>query len=384
MQSFDFENIRPYRDNEVHDVIVSLLGEQELTSNFPALFPGKDIEQVKAYLLSLTNVDDFQTHVVAAWLDEMKKVVTNGVEMTLAEGIDTRLPYLFITNHRDIVLDSAYLQTLLIKKGMMLTEIAIGDNLLKRPWIKQLVRLNRSFIVERDLGVKEQMVSSMRLSAYIRQTVGSRSIWIAHREGRAKDSDDRTQPALLKMMAMSDEGDDWAVGMKQLRFCPTVINYEYDPCDFLKAKEMQQKRDDAEWKKGPTDDLTSMKTGIFGWKGKVTYYVTGLMEREIDQIAQATTRRNERINALAAAIDHRLHSHYDLMTTHRVAHDLVTGERRFADTYSDDDKSRFLDYVDCQVAKVDLERRDDAFLKSKIMEMYANPAINYLAATERG
>ena len=159
MQSFDFENIRPYRDNEVHDVIVSLLGEQELTSNLPALFPGKDIEQVKAYLLSLTNVDDFQTHVVAAWLDEMKKVVTNGVEMTLAEGIDTRLPYLFITNHRDIVLDSAYLQTLLIKKGMMLTEIAIGDNLLKRPWIKQLVRLNRSFIVERDLGVKEQMVS---------------------------------------------------------------------------------------------------------------------------------------------------------------------------------------------------------------------------------
>lgn len=384
MPSFDFENIRPYRDEEVHDIIVSLLDEQELTEQLPVLFKGKDMEQLKAYLLSLRTVDEFQIHVVAAWLEGLKKVATKGVEMDFTACPDERQAYMFITNHRDIVLDSAFLQTLLINRGMMLTEIAIGDNLLKRPWIKKLVRLNRSFIVERDLGVKEQMMSSMRLSAYIRTTLHERhrSIWIAQREGRAKDSNDRTQPALLKMMAMSDEGGDWAEGMKQLRFCPTAISYEYDPCDYLKAKEMQQRRDDAEWKKGPTDDLVSMKTGIFGWKGKVQYRMAGTLEKEIDEIAKATTRKNERINALAEVIDRKIHSNYELMVTHRVAHDIVTGERTFAGTYSEEEKAKFTEYVACQVSKVDLPCRDEEFLTSKIMEMYANPAINYLASKQ--
>lgn len=154
---FNFDTIRPYRDNEVQEVIAALLSEKELTDLFPVLFQGKDINQLVNYLKSLRTIEDFQVHVVAAWLEELKKVATTGVTMEFAESIVKTEPYIFMSNHRDIILDSAFLQTMLNYYGMMMTEIAIGDNLLKRPWIKQLVRLNRSFIVERDLGVKEQM-----------------------------------------------------------------------------------------------------------------------------------------------------------------------------------------------------------------------------------
>ncbi len=375
---FNFDTIRPYRDNEVQEVIAALLSEKELTDLFPVLFQGKDINQLVNYLKSLRTIEDFQVHVVAAWLEELKKVATTGVTMEFAESIVKTEPYIFMSNHRDIILDSAFLQTMLNYYGMMMTEIAIGDNLLKRPWIKQLVRLNRSFIVERDLGVKEQMESSARLSAYIRETISKsrRSIWIAQREGRAKDSNDRTQPALLKMMAMSDETGDWATGMKQLRLCPTAISYEYDPCDYLKAKEMQQKRDVEGWKKGPQDDLISMKTGVMGWKGKVAYYAAGLIDKEIDAIAASTTRRNERLAALADTIDRKIFAHYTLMPTHKMAHDMVTGEKTFAASYTEAQKQAFLDYIDKQISKIDLANRDDEFLKGKILEMYANPAIN--------
>lgn len=380
-QAYDFDDIRPYRDAEVQTVLTELVKEPQLMALLPLLLPNTPAKQVVESLLNTHTVADFQKNLINTYVNSIEDNTTNGVSFSGLNTISKDKSNLFITNHRDIILDSAFLNTGFLKEGFPLTEIAIGDNLLIFAWIKALVRLNRSFIVQRNVSVRQMLEVSKRLSAYIRHTLTERnqSIWIAQREGRSKDSNDRTQEALLKMLNMS--GSNSVVeNAKALNICPTAISYEYDPCDYLKAKEYQQKRDDADFKKAPEDDLMNMKTGITGFKGRVMYHLAGSIAADLDAIASQTDNKTEQFTLLAALIDKHIHRNYYIFANNKVAYDMLLETDRFAAEYTGKEKASFETYLQQQLDKIELPNKDEAFLRKKILEMYANPLINQLVA----
>ena len=283
--------------------------------------------------------------------------------------------YTFVSNHRDIVLDSAFLDVMLVNSGYPTTvEIGIGDNLLIYPWIKRLVRMNKAFTVRRGLSLRETLAASQLMSRYIHYAVTTKkeNIWIAQREGRAKDSDDRTQESVLKMLAMG--GD-----LRELNIVPLTISYEYDPCDYLKAQEFQQKRDNPAFKKSRQDDLDNMKTGIFGYKGRVSYHCAAPVNTWIDEL-DTSLPKNEYFTALARRMDRELHRGYRLYPCNYIAADLLAGKREYAAKYSAADEQRFEQYLKGQLAKITIPDKDEPFLRERILTMYANPLINFNAA----
>ena len=285
-----------------------------------------------------------------------------------------------MSNHRDIVLDSALLHKLLFDAGCdTTTEIAIGDNLLKLPWVKDIVRINKSFIVERSLSMRQMLVSSKRLSDYMHFVINEKhdNVWIAQREGRAKDSNDRTQEAILKMMTMGGEGS-----VKQrllsLNIVPLAISYEFDPCDFLKAQEFQLRRDVEGWKKGPMDDVISMQTGIMGFKGHIHYHCAPCINEWLEQLPDDMPKADF-YKAVAEHIDHDIWLGYRLYPSNFVALDFLEGNKAHADRYTDEDRQRFEAYLQGQMAKIQLPNPDVDFLRERMLTMYANPVRNQMS-----
>lgn len=377
---FNFDEIRCFNNEEVHDVLERLTNEKQFMKVLSTIYPLMPKEVIKQRLLSFHSNYAFQKDMVYPFLQYLEANMTKGIDLNGLDKIDRLKPYLYISNHRDIILDSAFLCGKLIEKEMDTVEIAIGDNLLIFPWIEDLVRVNKSFIVKRDLSARKILESSQRLSAYIAHTISDKnqSIWIAQREGRAKDSDDRTQESLLKMFNMSGTGS-FTENISKLNICPLSISYEYDPCDYLKAKEMQQRRDDAGFKKQPQDDLINMQTGVMGYKGKVVYQITGDINRDLQRIAAQTTNRNEQIELAAELIDRRIHANYTIFANNKIAYDLLREDNQFEKEYSIMEKLDFEKYLSMQIAKIDLENKDENFLMRKLLGMYANPLINQLA-----
>ncbi|MBQ4041441.1 MAG: 1-acyl-sn-glycerol-3-phosphate acyltransferase, partial [Prevotella sp.] len=290
--------------------------------------------------------------------------------------------YLFISNHRDIVLDSAILDLMLYSNGFERTcEIGIGDNLLIYPWIKKLVRMNKTFTVRRGLTAHEMMRSSVLMSQYMHFAINEKreNIWIAQREGRAKDSDDRTQDSVLKMFCMGYENGNGNVidALKHLHIAPLTISYEHDPCDYLKAQEFQAKRDNPAWKKSKQDDLDNMKTGIMGKKGKVHYELSPCINPWLDTLDPSMPKK-EILRLVAEHIDHEIHSRYRLYPCNWIAMDELDGTSN-SDKYTAEDKADFEAYLKEQIAKVSIPNPDEPFLRERMMTMYANPLRNYLA-----
>jgi hypothetical protein len=380
MESFDFDEIRPFRDHEIHDKIVQLIREPIILDALPKFFPLVPIDVLIEKLLNIRTVEELQREIMGKLLLKgLETTTSSGIAVKGAEKLNKNTGYLFISNHRDIVLDSAFLNYKLLQCDLPLTEIAIGDNLLIFPWIKDLVRINRNFIVQRNAPIREMLFISKRLSAYIRQTITERnqSIWIAQREGRAKDSDDRTQEALLKMFNMSGE-NELIDNLADLNVCPLTISYEYDPCDYLKAKEFQLKRDNPDYKKQPNDDLLNMITGIKGFKGRIIFHFTGNICENLKKIKETVNAKNEQLTSIASLIDYHIHSNYEIFPGNMVAYDLLLKTNKFSDQYSITDRSSFETYLQQQVDKIDIEGKDEAYLRERILEMYANPLINKL------
>jgi hypothetical protein len=261
-------------------------------------------------------------------------------------------------------------------------EIAIGDNLLIYPWIRTLVRLNKAFIVRRNISRHELYESSLLMSRYMRHVIQEKheNIWIAQREGRAKDSSDQTQVSLLKMLAMSGSGGTAGAveSIKALNIVPLTISYEYDPCDYLKAQEFQQKRDNPSFKKSRQDDLDNMKTGIFGYKGRVHYHCGTPINQWLDELKDLP--RNEFFATLSQRMDNEIHRGYRLYTCNYIALDLLTNTKNFSNHYTDADMQRFEQYLAGQMAKITLPNKDEAYLRERLLTMYANPVRNQLSA----
>lgn len=376
----EFDEIRPYHDEELPQVYGELIADPAFREAVAMVMPGVPFEVLEQKMRACKSKLEFQRTFCYGLLWKLAKETTQGLTLDHTALPDKQMAYTYISNHRDIILDSGFLSVLLVDQGMDTVEIAIGDNLLIYPWIKKFVRVNKSFIVQRALTMRQMLESSARMSRYMHHTIKDKnqSIWIAQREGRAKDSNDRTQDSVLKMLAMGGEGDV-VDRLIEMNIAPLAISYEYDPCDFLKAKEFQQKRDIPGFKKSTDDDLLNMKTGLFGYKGRVHFQTTPCINNELARMDRSLSKP-EIFARVSSLIDRRIHASYRFYPCNYVAADLLDGLFMFADCYTEEDKRHFEGYLEQQLARIDLPGKDIPFLRQKLLQMYANPLKNHLAA----
>ena len=376
----EFDDIRPFEPEELQEVYNRLLDNQQFQRVLSYFYPDVPLEKIGARMRACTTNLAFQKVFGYEFVTFVLNRAAKSWDMDHS-AISPEHNYTFMSNHRDIVLDSAILSKLLIDAGFKTTcEIAIGDNLLSLPWVKDLVRVNKSFIVKRSASFREMLTSSKTLSKYMHFAIQEKkeNIWIAQREGRAKDSDDRTSESILKMMSMGGEGSI-VERLTQLHIVPMTISYEYDPCDYLKAAEFQLKRDNPDWKKGPQDDIISMQTGIMGYKGHVHYHCSPCIDEYL-QTLDSEMPKNELYASIVRHIDREIHQHYRLFPNNYIAHDLLTGKDEQTAHYQPADKVNFERYLAEQLEKITVPQPDIAFLRERILTMYANPLRNYWAA----
>lgn len=380
----EFDDIRPFYDREFHDKMKVLVKEPKFEHAVRYVLRDVNYEEFCQQLLALDNKRDFQLLIMRAFLEGLTQQTTRGLTGSNFEQLEQTRSYTFMSNHRDIVLDASFLNLLLIRQGLQTSEIAIGNNLLIFDWISDLVRLNKSFIVKRDVGVRHMLDAARQLSGYIHFAVTQKheSVWIAQREGRAKDSDDRTQESLIKMLGIAG-GGDLIDNLKEINLVPVSISYEYDPCDYLKAYEFLLKRDNPEFKKSQQDDLHSMEMGLLGNKGHVHFQISPCINDDLDKLS-SIEEKSEIISHIPKLIDKAIHSNYKLYPGNYVAYDILYGTNRFTDHYTAEEKQTFTNYLDSQLAKLpEVGNKDHEFLQERILTMYSNPLKNQMEALSR-
>jgi hypothetical protein len=377
----EFDAIRPYNNDEIPGVVDSLLHDRLMNAQLKTLLPW--LPQwlrngvLRLAFIGIHSTLDFQLRFMKPVVKYVLRKCSNGATFEHSKITAGKERYTFMSNHRDIVLDSAILDYLLYKNKFPTTcEIAIGDNLLIYPWIEKLVKLNKAFTVRRGLGSKDLLKSSMLMSQYIHYAVNQKheNIWIAQREGRAKDSSDTTQESVLKMLAMGSEEENPIDQLRDLNIVPLTISYEYDPCDYLKATEFQLKRDNPAYKKSKADDENNMREGIWGFKGSIHYEAAHSINTWLDELKDLP--KNEFFTEVAHRIDKQIHAGYKLFPGNYVAADLLNGASEFASFYTEAQKAEFLNYLQQRLDKIEIENKDEAFLRERLLTMYANPVFN--------
>ncbi len=383
----DFDEIRPYSDNEIRQAFNELLDDRQFKVLLKGFVPWLPYCVTRALLkMSCIGVDSslkFQGRFMRPAVMHVVKKCSDGYKYYPNESNTWDKRYTFVSNHRDIVLDSAILDVALYdSKAPTTCEIAIGDNLLAYPWIKRLVRMNKAFIVRRSLSGAEMMRSSILMSRYIHFAINEKreNVWIAQREGRAKDSSDNTQDSVLKMLALGFDGSP-ADSLADINIVPLTISYEFDPCDYLKAKEYQLKRDNKDYKKSRQDDVENMKIGITGYKGRVVYRAAGCINEWLPELAGLQDKAF--YHEVSARLDRIIHSNYELYPNNYIALDRLNGSHENAAHYTKKDETRFSKYLKGQLAKIDIPDKDEPFLMERMLTMYANPLRNYLNATSQ-
>lgn len=383
IENQSFDDIRPYDDGQFKEKIAQLVEEPGFEHAVRWVMPDVDYPEFVRNLLTVETQNDFQLKVMAPFLELLVSKTTHGLSMDGEENFKPGTAHVLITNHRDIVLDASFLNLCFIRNQQPTTQVAIGNNLLIYDWITDLVKLNRSFIVKRDTRVREALDAARHLSAYIHQTVARdhESVWIAQREGRAKDSSDHTQESVLKMLALGG-GDDVRASLMELDILPVSISYEYDPNDYLKVREFLLKRRDPEYKKTQRDDLFSMETGLLQQKGHVHFHVGRGINRALSAVPEASKAEDLRLTC--ELIDREIHSGYRIYPCNYIAFDELQGSTLHSAYYTDDDVRTFNEYIAGQLAKVEEENitpQEEIFMRNMMLTMYANPLKNQKAAT---
>lgn len=378
----EFADVCPFSDSEFNEKVALLVNEPMFRSVVNYAIPGVDYDIFVKKLLSLKGKDDFQVQIMKPFLETLVKNTTDGLTLSGEDNYEKGKSYTFISNHRDIVLDASFLNLGLIGVDRPTTEVAIGNNLLIYEWISILVRLNKSFIVKRDLISRQRLEGAMQLSNYVHFALSKKnqSVWIAQREGRAKDSDDRTQESLLKMLGMGGEGKTFYSRIKELNLLPLSISYEYDPNDYLKAKEFLMKKRDSSFKKSKEDDLLSMSTGIMGYKGHVHFEIMPCVNFKLDEVSTDIDKA-ELLNIVKTEIDKSIYKGYKLYPCNYIAYDMAHNTSKFLNSdYAIEDKDRFVAYVENQLKKIDIETTEEEkeYMRNMIYAMYYNPLKNKL------
>lgn len=387
MDYTQYEDIRPLLPHEVPSAIQELLANADLRAAYEALSTGIPWEAVSAVVSQCQSVADFKRAFSAKLVRHIMHTTCSSVApLQGTEHLQEGKAYTYISNHRDIILDSAFLNVLCHEAGALFPEIAIGDNLLVAPWVEKLVKLNGNFLVRRNLQGRDVLLAAKQLSGYMHQAVAQGTpLWIAQREGRAKDANDRTQPALLKMLSLAGGERGIVANLRKLNIMPLTCSYEYDPCDYLKAREMQVKRDKPSYSKTKAEDALNMKTGVLGPKGRVVFTLGRplnelLEESELEGIAEA-----ERPAYIADVMDREIHRNYTLYPINYVAWDKLSGTATHTERYTTEEAEAFETYLEQQIARIELPEgltKDTAFLRTRLLEMYANPAINHATAQQ--
>lgn len=370
-----FDDIRPYEDNEINHYINVLLNDEMFRQVLFFIFNDEQkVREISAMLAGVKTRKELQIKFMYPLIDDwIIKRTTSGVTYSGLENIDKSQAYLFISNHRDIILDSAILNYIVVQAGMNTTEIAIGNNLLIYNWIEHIVKLNGAFVVKRNLPARELLQASKTLSAYIRKAItqDNMSVWIAQREGRTKDGFDQTQQALLKMINLSNESD-FVTGFRELKIVPLSISYEREPCGISKVEEIYKKEREG-FVKTQEDDLKSMALGLTRPKGRVHFAFGKPIDAQLDQIA-ASENPLESIQQLADHIDACIYKNYKLWPYNYLAADMLTGDKSHNGEADETFRGKFMELMDDLVKTIgagDEERQKQLFMK-----MYANPLFN--------
>lgn len=371
---FNFEEVRPYNDSEVPAALRSITQDPFFPMVVNYCLPNANIEEVTGALLQIKTVDEFQTRVMYPAIQAVISKTTDGVSLDGFDKIDNQRRHIFIANHRDIALDSALLDLLLYEHKIKTCQITFGSNLMKGNLVINLGKLNKMFRIIRGGNIKDFYRNSLEVSAYMRHVVTEldESVWIAQRNGRTKDGNDKTEMGVLKMFSLSSE-KTFVDNFDELSFTPVAVSYEYEPCDFLKTAELYISKYQ-KYVKGENEDLNSILTGIKQKKGKVHLAVTEPISRKELEMCDEK-EKNEKMVALASLIDQRIYKSYKLFKTNYIAYDILQGGDAFADCYSADDKKDFITYMNDGLAKIGIEA-DRSDLEQIFLRIYANPVVN--------
>lgn len=376
MEKYDkFDDIRPYNPDEVPAAMQRIAESEGFPIVASFVFPDQDIKKLRTMVANLKTTEEFQSKVMAQFNEQVIKRSTTEFNV---EGIDTLqkdVPYLYVSNHRDIVLDSSLLQYKLHSLGFQTTEITFGANLMCMPLIIDIGKSNKMFRVERGGTPKEFYRCSLHLSEYIRHVITEKhsSVWIAQRNGRTKDGLDKTDQGIIKMFGMS-RNDDKIKSLAELNIIPVSVSYEWESCDYLKAFELYISRNQ-KYIKRPGEDVTSILTGITQPKGRVHFEICPQI-REEELSAFDCMTANEYHQQVARLIDQRIISHYRLWPNNYIAHDMLYGTNTYRELYTDEEKQLFVEHMAVlnQMAQLEqYEVTDLDALYDIFLGIYANP-----------
>ncbi|OYQ46167.1 1-acyl-sn-glycerol-3-phosphate acyltransferase [Flavobacterium aurantiibacter] len=372
MQKFDA--IRPYYDTEINAAICEVLHHPMMKALMNFTFPDVADEVWKEQLKKTHSIRDFQCNFIYHSVQQVLRNSAEGLSTSGFEKLEPNTAYLFISNHRDIILDTSLLNTALFEHGLVMTASAIGDNLVKKSFLKSLSRMNRNFLVQRGLPPRELLQSSKLMSEYIARLLRreNRSVWIAQREGRTKDGNDATHPGVLKMLAMGAGDDHQLHYFKKARIVPVAISYEYDPTDALKMPQLLAEANNEKYIKEKNEDFMTLLSGIMGQKKRIHIHIGKTLDTEIDDILAETDNTNKQIQALAQKIDDSIISNYRLWPTNFIAYDLLNQSAAFTHKYTDSEKQLFERRLELRI-----DANDPNQLQS-FLAMYANPVFNKL------
>lgn len=376
----EFDDIRPYFDSEISAAMQRICKDRAFPEVAHFIMPGSDENFLRSILLSCSSVDDFQKNVMVRVVDKVIAETIDKFTFDGLENVDCSKRYLFITNHRDIVLDPALLQYILYKNNIPTTEIAVGDNLITTSFIEDIVRSNKMIKVVRNSNPREFLVHSAKLSKFVRQSVseGRSSIWIAQRNGRTKDGIDVTEQGLLKMFSMSSKADFFE-SFAPLNIFPIALSYEFEPCDIMKAVELYISRNQ-KYIKAPDEDLNSILQGIMQYKGSVHYqFCKPISREEVEEISlHNSSDKNERYKMLANLITKRINAAYKLFPNNYIAADILNGNNLYAENYTAAEREKFEDYLQFKLADVEEGREE---VRRIFLGIYANPVETKKIAT---
>jgi len=365
----NFDSIRPFYDAEANAAIREIVDDPMMETMMNFTFPYDSKEHWKDLMLHTHSLRDFQVNFIYPGVRKVIEKSSDGLSVGGFELLEPNTAYLFISNHRDIVLDTSLLNASLYENGLVLTTSAIGDNLIKKPFLHILSRLNRNFAIKRGLQGRALLESSLLTSEYIKKSLlkENRSVWTAQREGRTKDGNDATHRGVLKMLTLSEEGINPFGYFEKIKVVPISISYEYDPTDILKMPELLAKSRDEKYIKSENEDFLNLLRGIMGTKKRIHIQVNGILDEEISKIAKSELNQGEKLTTLASIIDQKIWEGYKLWPSNYIAFDLLHGNEEYSSFYSSEEKNAFEKRLN---EKVDTK---NTLMVKNFLAMYANP-----------
>ena len=376
MQKFD--SIRPFYDTEVNDALSDVIQHPMMKALMNFSFPDVADEVWKEQLKRTHSIRDFQCNFIYQSVRKILEKSSEGLTTSGFEHLEKNTSYLFISNHRDILLDTTLLNATLFEHGLVMTASAIGDNLVKKSFLKILAKLNRNFLVLRGLSPREMLQSSKLLSEYIKQLLlhENRSVWIAQREGRTKDGNDATNPGVLKMLGMASEDKNVMEYFKKIKIVPVSISYEYDPTDVLKMSQLMAEANNEIYVKEKNEDFQNILSGVLGQKKRIHIHIGKVIDSEIDTIVANEENANKQVLALAQAIDDAILTNYKLWPTNFIAYDILHKTNQYSHLYTENEKSLFERRLEMRID------HDNPVLLEGFLSMYSNPVVNKLKYTD--